>query len=245
MKRVLFGFLFALAITSVGFFSSCDDDDDYEIWGTIATARPANDNLHSFYLVLDDGTTLIPDKTSGNYNPKENQRAVVYFEFLSDKVDGYDHKVRIDYLRDILTKKVVSLTEENSDYFSEDPVKILKMWIGDDFLNIKFGYNGTGQKIHYINMVNNTTAGYPDDGKTHLEFRHNSNGDPAQHGYNGFVAFDLRPYQSDNRESVDFVIKVRDFGEIKEYNVNYNYKDKTVKVNRDGIERDFDASQYE
>ncbi|MFR9165666.1 MAG: hypothetical protein ACLVKO_05360 [Dysgonomonas sp.] len=51
--------------------------------------------------------------------------------------------------------------------------------------------------------------------KIYLELRHNANGDPALNGYKNYAAFDLEPYKSNNSDSVQFMIKVREKKQMK------------------------------
>ena len=239
MKKINIAFIIFCCTFFVAIFNSCDDDDGYslgDVYGGLATVKPLGDN--SFYLVLDNGTTLWP-AAPYPYNPKQNQRTVAYFTILGEKIDGYDYYVKIRALNDILTKGVIDLTEENADSIGNDPIRIFRYWEGDDYLNIEFGYNRGGEKVHFINMVNNTTATIAEDGKIHLEFRHNANGDPQKNGVKGLVAFDLRPYKETNKESVEFVIKVKDFDGEKEYQFTYKYADKNAK------NTNIDLSNYE
>lgn len=226
MKKVnLFTSIICLFLLS-GFFVSCNDDgysiDDIYA-PRLATVMPLGEN--SYYLVLDNGKTMW-DATAYPYKPKHNQRTIVYFTVLGEKVDGYDYFVKVKHLQDILTKGVINLTAENNDSIGNDPIKIIRHWVGDDFLNIEFGYNRGGEKVHYINLVNNTTETYPNDEKVYLEFRHNANDDPQKNSTQGYVAFDLKPFKETGKDSVDFIIKVNDFDGEKNTSFTYYFNNK-------------------
>ncbi len=229
---------------SFTFFSSCNDDDGYsldDMYIYMATVRPIGDN--AFDLILDDGTSLWP-VNEYKYTPRKNQRAIAYFTLISNKQNGYDHYIVLRKLTNILTKNVIDLTTENQDSIGNDPIKIIRYWIGDDYLNIEFEYKRGGESVHYINLVNNTTLEPNTDNKIHLEFRHNVNGDTQRNGVRGFVAFNLRPYITDNKDSVDFVIKVKDFDKEKEYNLTYKFNDREGKNILTNTESISDATQY-
>ncbi len=228
MKMVRFYIsILSLAVLTL-LFTSCDDDG-YDLGKYIiclATVNPLEDNSDSYYLTLDDGTTLWPAAPiNGYYKPKKDQRVLVDFTLLSDSLQGYDHFVRINRLQEILTKQVIDLTAENETEVGNDPIRILEYWIGDHYLNIHFGYNSGGEKIHTINLVENKlTEATNQDGSIVLEFRHNKNNDPEKYGVKSFAAFDLRKYQKEGQNSVDFLIKVKDFNEEeKEYKITYKY----------------------
>ena len=252
MKRIkLIGIIILTGIISLVSFSSCDLDDGYSLdysWPGIATIHPLSEGSKSFYMVLDNGDKLwIAASDVYGYKPKEGQRALVDYTILSDEKDGYDHYVKLNNIKDILTKGVIDLDAENQDSIGNDPVKILTMWVGDHYLNIGFGYN-VGYKgiVHFLNLVNNTLNNDLVDGAIPLEFRHNANGDDSSSGVRGYVAFDLRPYQVEGKDSVDFLIKVRDFSDEKEYKITYNYKENSLNINKelDNLESNFDATKY-
>ena len=222
-----------LAIIPFLFLGSCNNDDDGyasgKWWESLATVYPEN---NTYYLVLDNGSKLGVVASDVNYRPKANQRVYVNYTLLSDSANGFKHLVKINWLSEILTKGIINLTFENQDSIGNDPIKIHSLWIGDDYLNIFFGYNTGGQSVHYINLVNNTIPDpNPIDEKIRLEFRHNANNTPEWYGRKGYVAFDLRPYKTTENEFVDFVISSRDFnGEYKNYDIRYNFNNKTTDI---------------
>lgn len=244
MKKLNFILIIFCISLFAGFLASCDDDG-YSLGDIyaprLATVVPLSDD--AYYLRLDNGTTMW-DVTGYPYRPKYNQRVIAYFTILDDNVGNYDYYVKIHHLQEILTKEVIDLIAENADSIGNDPVKILRHWVGDDYLNIEFGFNVGGQKVHFINLVNNTTETYPDDGKVYLEFRHNTNGDPSKKGANGIVSFDLKPYREVNRNSIDFVIKVKDFDGEK--TVGFTYKPNGEESGETDLNKDinYDATQY-
>lgn len=208
-------------------FSSCTNDDGYslgEMWFEIATIEPLGDG--AYYLRLDDGTKLWPAASNVIFTPKFG-RAQVNYTKLSDKIGDYDHYIKVNGLQYILTKDIVKLTAENDETLGNDTIKVLEFWEGDDFLNIHFGYQAESNSIlHSINMAEKSIQ---PDGSVNLEFRHNANGDNPRYGVLGLVAFDLRPYKNEERDSVNFVIKVNSFGGIKEYKFTYKYKNTDAK----------------
>ena len=234
-------------------FNACDDDDGYSLskrWETIATAYPVSGN--SYYLMFDNGEKIGVAASNVTYLPKANQRIYLNFTYLSDSTNGFDHLVKVNWLAEILTKEVIDLTFENQDSIGNDPVKIHSLWIGDDYLNIYFGYNYGKQSTHYINLVNNTIPDpYPSEGgEIYLEFRHNKNDDPEWYGKNGYAAFDLRKYKEEaitkGKDSLKFVIGVLDFGEeYKTYSITYKLNNNTTDIRTSlTYESDDDATLF-
>lgn len=192
----------------------------------IATVNLIDSDAGIYYLTLDNGETLWPVSSTPYFVPKSNQRAIVNFTLLSDKTGEYDHYARINQIQNILTKSVVDLTAENEEEIGNDPIKILAYWTGDNYLNIRFGYNTAGEETHIVNLVRNKLdeIAVSKDGAIILEFRHNNNNDPERYGANNYAAFDLRPFKIENKNSIEFIIKVLDFdNETKEYPITYKY----------------------
>lgn len=229
MKIVRFFTAFLLVSLFTLSFVACEDDEGYSLGNfviSLATVNPVDEASNTYYLTMDNGTTLWPAASNIYYQPKKNQRVLVDFTLLSDSLQGYDHFVKINRMQEILTKQVIDLTAENESEIGNDPVKILEYWIGDHYLNIHFGYNSGGEKIHTISLVENklNDNNNNNDNTVVLEFRHNKNGDLERYGVKSFAAFDLRKYQTEGQNSIDFLIKVRDFNnENKEYRVTYRY----------------------
>lgn len=229
MKTVKYSLVFLIGLFTTLAFNSCTNDDGYSLdkyMVEIATVTPIDSVAGTYYLTLDNGETLWPVSSTSYFVPKNNQRVIVDFTLLSDKIGEYDHYARINQIQNILTKNVVDLTPENEEEIGNDPIKVLSLWTGDNFLNIRYGYNTGGEKTHFINLVKNKLdeASVSKDGTITLEFRHNKNGDPEKYGVNNYVAFDLKPFKTENKDSLKFIIKVLDFGgETKEYPITYKY----------------------
>lgn len=245
MKKASILFSVCILLLST-IFVSCNDDG-YSLGDIyaprLATVMPLSDN--TYYLVLDDGKTMW-DATGYAYKPKYNQRVILYYTILDENVGGYDYYIKVRGIQEILTKDIIDLTAQNQDSIGNDPIRILRHWVGDDYLNIEFGYNRGGQKTHYINLVNNTTINNTNNEKVYLEFRHNANGDPQKNGTKGYVAFDLKPYQETGKDSIDFIIKVNDFGVEKDTSFTYYFnKNKHLQqANNVTSEKNTDFSNY-
>ena len=198
MKRLSL-FLFVTMFIALPTLQSCSNKDGYsvgDIWRDWSTVKLIGDDGYS--LTADNCGTLLPIASSIPwYKPKEGQRAVVYFNPLYDDYQGYDVAVKVEAVRNILTKAVGELTAANEEEFGNDPVYIYKdrgMWVNGGHLNIVFRYDVpvNGNK-HKVSLVKNTTVVPEDDGYIHLEYRHNTYDDVSGSGYRweGAVSFDL------------------------------------------------------
>ena len=236
MKRKFILGTITLAICVALGLQSCDDNDGYSLdkfWVDIATVE-TDSNSSAYWFVLDDGTTLWPGASDIRYLPVKGQRIILNYTILSDHMDGFDHYIKVNNIWNILTKEVIVLTAANADSIGNDPVKINDIWIGNNYLNVDFLFNYGGIRPHAINLVKNSLIPDPQDGKIHLEFRHNAYGSTNTNLYNGLVCFDLKPFQNNSTDSVTFAIKVLDWDTHNEivYDLVYKYGTSATKSNK-------------
>lgn len=214
---------------------SCNDNNSYSLdksWISIVSVNKLSNNTYDF--TLDNGKKLwIATPSTGNLNPKY-ERAIINYTLLSDKVNGYDHYIRLNGYHDVLTKGVIYADPNNKntqDSIGNHPIKVYAVWEGGGYLNIRFGYDAGGISKHMLNLV----AAQPDlsvnDTSVKLEFRHNKNGDIERYPAAGYVSFDLTPYKIAGRDKVSFEIKAKDFdGNDKVYTVEYDYNSSGSKA---------------
>lgn len=227
MKRTNI-FLFALLtfLCSIS-FSSCHDDG-YSLGAfviNLATVNPIKENSNTYYFTLDNGETLWCAASDIHYKPsKKGQRVWLNYTLLSDSINGFDHYIKVNGLREILTKKVIELTPQNEKEIGHDPIKVLQYWIGDNYLNIYFGYNTGNEKPHTINLIQKSLDGVLSDNSRILELRNNANGDPQKYGAKNYASFDLRPFRRNGQDSIHLVLKALDFdNKEQEYQIIYSY----------------------
>jgi len=162
----------------------------------IATVK--NTGLTSdFSFLLDNNQLMQITKTSDpTFIPVDGQRIIANYTILTQtKVDSvYNRTVKLNSAVNVLTKGIFKITPATQDSIGHDSISIRDMWIGNDFLNIEFAYLGNN-KTHFINLVSDALKTYT-DGKTHLEFRHNGNGDTPTYYLRGIVSFNLKSLQT-------------------------------------------------
>ena len=92
------------------------------------TVKPVSDN--SFFLQLDDSTTLLPaNLTSSPYGDKE-VRALVNFSVVNEPSEGYTKAVHVNWIDSILTKQIApDLGVDNDSVYGTDPVEMIKDWV--------------------------------------------------------------------------------------------------------------------
>jgi hypothetical protein len=203
---------FLLLSMLLAIFVACDPDNENDSinYNKISIATVENPNQSSKFLFrLDNNDLMWTAETSlPFYIPKDGQRIVANYNILTNMLSGsmYDHDVRLNDVYTVLTKGIFPITPATKDSIGNDSVQINDMWIGSDYLNVEFVYPGYN-KTHYINLVSDTSKVYT-DGKTHLEFRHNANGDSAVYYKSGIVSFNLKSLQKSTLSSLNLVIHV-------------------------------------
>ena len=162
----------------------------------IATVK--NTGLTSdFSFLLDNNQLMQITKTSvPSFIPVDGQRIIANYTILTQtKVDSvYNRTVKLNDAVNVLTKGIFKITPAKQDSIGHDSITIRDMWIGNDYLNIEFAYFGNN-KTHFINLISDASKVYT-DGKTHLEFRHNGNGDAPTYYLKGIVSFNLKSLQT-------------------------------------------------
>lgn len=183
-----------LLIVLGGFFQSCDDGG-YSI-GDIAVDWATIDakDAHAYSLVGDRWGALWPAATSIPwYAPIDGQRVIVVFNPLSDDFQGYDCAVKVEGIREVLTKQIEQLIPENEEDFGNDPIAIIKdyMWISGGFLNVVFKQDRPLEVKHRISLVYADSLVPDEEGYVHLELRYNTYDDVTGVWASGAVSFNL------------------------------------------------------
>ena len=214
-------------LASATAMSSCLDDNDEwaEFWEdkvqAIVTVKPINDG--SYYLQLDDSTTLLP---TNNYLPEvpDETRAYVIYEVKDSALTAYDKAINLVRLDTLLTKDIApDLGTENDSYYGTDMLALNGssvwakegVWIEDGYITFDFflqqGYNDNVK--HFINLVQTNS-----EDPYELEFRHNAYGDIDTNlpPVSGLVSFRLDKLLSTNGQTVKLKIKYKSFA-INDY----------------------------
>ncbi len=199
---------------------SCNENDGYSLGDFQVDIVTVQQNSNGLSLFTDNGLLLWPASRLTNTNLEKGKRYFLNYTILSDKKDGYDHYVKINDMWEILTKEVITLSPQNADSIGNDPVKVNKMWIAGDYLNVDFSFNYSGNVPNYINMVQ--INDYNSNSIT-LEFRHNSHGSQQKNLTQGFVSFDLKKFQTGTKKSLPITVDVNEWDGQKKYDLVYKY----------------------
>ena len=204
-------------------FQSClDDDDNWDRWrpNALVTVKPVGDN--SFYLQLDDSTTLFPVNIKSSPFGSKEVRALANISEVDKPSEGYDVAVHINWIDSILTKQIApDKGLENDSIYGTDPVEIVGDWVTiaeDGYLTLRFrtiyGYHS---KAHYVNLLPGTDPANPFE----VEFRHNAYGDTYGREAYGLVAFNLNSLPDTEGKTVKLKLKWKSFNGDKSATFDY------------------------
>ena len=177
----------------------------------------------SYFLQLDDSTTLLPvNMTSSPFGQKE-VRALVNFDETNESSGIYSKAVNINWIDSILTKPIapdLGVTSNDSIYGS-DPVEIVNDWVTiaeDGYLTLRFRTIwGDRNKAHFVNLL----TGKDPENPYEVEFRHNAYGDVYGAYADGLVAFKLDSLPDTNGKTVKLKLKWKSFDGDKSVEFNY------------------------
>jgi len=219
---------FLLLLLPVFAFVACDDDDDGKsldkFWISYATVDNPDDG-YFFYLNLDNGERLWTAASNFyNYRPRTGQRILADYTILNDKPAGsaYDHDVKLNDAYNILTKNIFLVTPATQDSIGHDPLDVKDIWVGGDFINVKFNFR-LNDRQHLISMVKDDSKTY-DDGRIHLELRHNAHNDGQGYVSSGLAAFNILSVVPAPRQPVRIAVHVTDYaGKESIIDLTYEY----------------------
>ena len=243
MKKLLTGIIVLFLIIS------CNNDDvnsNDKNWQAIATVE--NPTLSTTFNFRLDNGDLMYTNTAGllNYKPKDGQRIIANYsviETTSQTNSTVKNVVRLNDAYEILTKGIFKIKPAQQDSIGNDQIEIRSIWVGSDYLNVEFVYLGYN-KNHYVNLVSDDAKTYTDN-KTHLEFRHNANGDYPSSSKWGMASFDLRSLKANHNsnDSVKLVIHTKEYGTTtdKTYALTYKFGVPTAAQSAKNISLPFNA----
>lgn len=226
MKKMDFAFISVLLISVSFAFQSClSDDDDNGFYpdsmpNALVTVKSLADK--SFYLQLDDSTTLLPTNIKVSPFGTKEVRALVNYMTTNDNPGKYNKAVTINWIDSIRTKSTVpTMGTENDKLYGTDPLEIVNDWVTiaeDGYLTLRFRtYWGYENKTHYINLLTGVNSSNPYE----VELRHNANGDSDGRIGDGLIAFNLKDLPDTNGKTVKLKINWKSYSGNKSAEFNY------------------------
>lgn len=203
MKTIkLIGISLAAFLALAPILQSCDWDNNDNEANNMALVTVKVNTDKTIWGLTDNNEKIFFNPSSSiisSYKATEGQRAIIYFNPLSEKVSGYDYNADVRGIQDILTKDIKKVTTAAQDTLGDDAVNIVKAWIGGGYLNIQLNFYTNGKVTHLINVEDNqlNQSAEEIDGKyVNLELRHNKNNDPYDNSIlaTAYVCFKLGDY---------------------------------------------------
>lgn len=238
--------LFLLAAVS---FTACKLDDDGDdinnignFWMGYADVQLI-ENSENFNLILDDGSVMevrlmIFDFPEG-YVLRDGMRVIANFSKIDESVvDGEIHwLVRLNGLKEVLSKKPVYSQDLSEEEVGEDSLEIRKMWLSGKYLNTSFRlYYRDAEIKHFINLWVNEDHPKADENNVYVELRHNAYGDAEINDAYGRASFDISELIPEGKSSVTVHVSYTDYsgrtvGPVsKAYSLNINEEPGDLQV---------------
>lgn len=213
----------ALAVAGTLGLQSCLDDDDnnYELRfpNALVTVKNAADD--TFFLQLDEKTTLLPTNLTTSPFGEKEVRALVNYKEVDKPSGDYDKSVFVNWIDSILTKHIApDLGEENDKVYGTDPVEIVNDWVTiaeDGYLTLRFRTVWGGYKKHFVNLL----LAPEEDNPYVVEFRHNAEGDVYGDVSDALVAFKLTDLPDTEGKTVKLTLKWKSFTGDKSATFDY------------------------
>lgn len=222
----------AMAAACLAGFQSClDDDDDYPyskvLPNALVTVKPVDDG--SYFLQLDDSTTLLPVNMPSSPFGQKEVRALANFDESNEPSGIYSKAVHINWMDSILTKTTAPDlgVAANDSVYGTDPVEIVNDWVTiaeDGYLTLRFRTVwGDSDKRHFVNLLTGRNAENPYE----VEFRHNAYGDVYGSYADGLVSFKLDSLPDTGDKTVKLKLKWKSFDGDKSAEFNYRTRKST------------------
>lgn len=220
--------LAALLLLGIIILPSCldDDSDDMNLRypNALVTLKETADE--TFFMQLDDKTTLLPvNITSHPYDSKE-LRALVNYDEVEEPSQQFDKAVHVNWIDTIRTKPMApNMGEMNDEVYGADPVEIVNDWVTiaeDGYLTLRFRTLWSYGITHYVNLISTNNPDNPYE----VEFKHNANGDISGRVGDGLVAFNLDQLPDTEGETVKLKLIWKSFNTMK--SAEFDYRTRTA-----------------
>lgn len=224
MKKVKLTWACALMVVASMVFPSCLDDDDNDNY--YATVLPNaivtlknNPSDGTFYMQLDDSTTLVP--TNIEQHPYENKelRAFVNVTQKSSSQRKRNYDVHVNWIDTVRTKTMdLDLgAEANVTTYGNDPLEIVNDWatvVEDGYLTIRFRTYFNSGRVHYLRLVKG-------ENPYEMVLHHDARGDLRGQIMDGYIAFRLNELPDTGDETVKLTLKWNSFSGEKSTQFKY------------------------
>lgn len=219
MKTKLWMMSALVALVAATALQSCNDDDDNRNLAYPNALVTLKTNASgTFFLQLDDSTTVIPTNMKASPYGKKEVRALANINMDAKEPKDHVKSGYVNWLDSILTKNMApNLGDKNDATYGNDPVELVKDWttlVEDGYLTLRFRtYFGYGKR-HVLNLI---PTGKPYE----VELRHNAQGDDRRVVRDGLVAFRLSSLPDTQGKEVELTVKWKSFSGEKSAKFKY------------------------
>ena len=219
MKTKLWMMSALVALAAAATLQSCNDDDDNRNLAYPNALVTLKTNASgTFFLQLDDSTTVIPTNMKASPYGKKEVRALANINMDAKEPKDHVKSGYVNWLDSILTKNMApNLGDKNDATYGNDPVELVKDWttlVEDGYLTLRFRtYFGYGKR-HVLNLI---PTGKPYE----VELRHNAQGDDRRVVRDGLVAFRLSSLPDTQGKEVELTVKWKSFNGDKSAKFKY------------------------
>lgn len=219
MKTKLWMMSALVALAAAAALQSCNDDDDNRNLAYPNALVTLKTNASgTFFLQLDDSTTVIPTNMKASPYGKKEVRALANINMDAKEPKDHVKSGYVNWLDSILTKNMApNLGDKNDATYGNDPVELVKDWttlVEDGYLTLRFRtYFGYGKR-HVLNLI---PTGKPYE----VELRHNAQGDDRRVVRDGLVAFRLSSLPDTQGKEVELTVKWKSFSGEKSAKFKY------------------------
>ena len=219
----------AIAVSGMTLQSCLDDDDSYNLRfpNALVTVKTAADQ--TFFLQLDEKTTLLPTNLKQSPYGDKEVRALVNYKNVDEPSGVYNQAVHINWMDSLLTKPIApDLGEENDQVYGTDPVEMVNDWVTiaeDGYLTLRFRtVRGSSPQKHFVNLLPGNNPENPYE----VEFRHNAYGDTYGQEADGLVAFKLDALPDTEGKTVKLKLKWKSYSGEKSAEFDYCTRKSTL-----------------
>ncbi len=232
LKTLIVSVSMAAVLTAA---QSCSDNDNKDYYyyypNAIVTVKPVEGGDPSFYMQLDDSTTLVAENILKPPFGDKEVRALASIEETGAAAEGgYDKVVHVYAIDSILTKNTVPYTDKHTvdSLYGYDPVEMIGDWmtvVEDGYITLRVRVvTGDYSTVHRLTLL---TGVNPED-PYEVEFRHKIEGSSNQvYGPqpmlgDALVAFRLDSLPDTRGETVKLTLRWRAF-DGAEHTATFDY----------------------
>lgn len=213
MKK--FGLILLAACAALGLGSCNDNSNGGSYYGpTFVTVHTFGGITSDYYFVSDNNEKIyVGDRSRvGSYEAQDGNRALITYQLLDQKKEGYDYNIKLYAIEDIrwgATEKAMS--QEQLDLLGSAKTSLLRnvynqymCGASSEVLNMALAYNSTSEQVknHLFTLVKPDFADYvpeeTENGYLNLELRHKApEGETTSNVFQEWLSFRLDNFAAD------------------------------------------------